>query len=204
MADISKHSKENQFTLRAIMSAGLWDKHLLQKAGIARDSTCERCGNTRDDIYHRFWECIVLKSTCDEDASLFQDFRYCEAPACLTSCGLAVELAGDVTGAFWTRSAGRDQDQLHRKRKYDEWEQIQCEMEVEGKLPDKCLQTIMGQTGFSTSNFTQKYKAKANPYGRPTHLQMLQSFCQGYRGPPTLGLALYTSTGTSSLTPPHH
>ena len=146
MADISKHSKEDQLTLRAIMSAGLWDKHLLHKAGIALDSTCERCDNTRDDTYHRFWECTALKSTYDEDASLFQDFRYCEAPACLTTGGLAMELAGDVTGAFWTGSAGRNQDQLHRKRKYDEWEKIQCEMQVEGKTarqvlagPDKIL-----------------------------------------------------------------
>ena len=29
MADINKHSKEDQLTLSAIMSAGLWDKHLL-------------------------------------------------------------------------------------------------------------------------------------------------------------------------------
>ena len=34
---------------------------------------------------------------------------------------------------------------------------------LRGKLPDKCLQTIMGQTVFSTSNFSQKYKAKAKP-----------------------------------------
>ena len=44
MADINKHSKEDQLTLRDVMSVGLWDAHLLHKAGIALDSTCERCG----------------------------------------------------------------------------------------------------------------------------------------------------------------
>ena len=33
----------------------LWGKHLLNEAGIALDSTCDRCGNRRDDTYHRFW-----------------------------------------------------------------------------------------------------------------------------------------------------
>ena len=87
------------------MSAGLWDKHFLHKAGLAMDSRSDRCGNDRDDTYPRFWECTTLKSTFEEDASLFQEFRYREAPACFTTCGLAMELAGDVTGAFWIRSA---------------------------------------------------------------------------------------------------
>ena len=100
LADINKHHKDDQTTLRAIMSAGLWDKHLLLEAGLAMDSRCDRRGKDRDDTYHRFWECTALKSTYEEDASLFQEFRYGEAPACLTTCGLAVELAGNVTGAF--------------------------------------------------------------------------------------------------------
>ena len=54
MADISKHNEEDQLTLRAIMSAGMCDKHLLYKAGLALDSKCERCGKERDDIFHRF------------------------------------------------------------------------------------------------------------------------------------------------------
>ena len=55
LADINKHRKDDQITLRAIMSAGLWDKHLLHKAGLAVDSKCDRCGNARDDTHHRFW-----------------------------------------------------------------------------------------------------------------------------------------------------
>ena len=99
------------------MSAGLWHKHLFHKAKLAMGSRCDRCGNDRDDTYHRFWECKALKSTCEEDASLFQEFRYGEAPACLTTCGLAMELAGNVTGAFWASDGMREQDQLQRKRR---------------------------------------------------------------------------------------
>ena len=120
MADINKHNKEDQLTLRAIMSVGMWDKHLLHKAGLALDSKCERCGNARDDIFHRFWTCTALKATYDEDASLFQDFTYNEAPACLTTCRLAIELAGDVTGPLWAGGTAREQEQPQRKRKYDD------------------------------------------------------------------------------------
>ena len=59
-----------------------------------------------------------MKSTYDEDARLFQDFRF-------------MELASDVTGAFWIGSAERDQGQLNQKMKYDEWEQTQCDMQVD-------------------------------------------------------------------------
>ena len=41
LADINEHHKDDQTTLRAIMSAGLWDKHLLHKAGLAMDSRCD-------------------------------------------------------------------------------------------------------------------------------------------------------------------
>ena len=61
-----------------------------------------------------------------------KDFRYDEAPACITTCGLATELAGDMAGALWT--GGKEQEhQTQRKRKCDEWKQIQRDMEVEGK-----------------------------------------------------------------------
>ena len=154
LADINKHHEDDQTTLRTIVSAGLWDKHFLHKAGLATDSKCDRCGNPRDDTCHRFWECTALKSTYDEDASPFQDFRYCEAPACLTTCGLAMELAGDFQGG----GAGRDQDQLQRKRKYDEWEQIHCDMQVE----EKTARQVFTETGFLTSNFLPRYKVKAD------------------------------------------
>ena len=68
----------------------------------------------RDDTYHRFWECTALKSTYDEDASLFQDFRHNWRPRASPPAALPW---GDVTGACWTGGAGRDQDQLQRKRK---------------------------------------------------------------------------------------
>ena len=145
------------------MSAGLWDKHLLHKAGIALDRTCERCGNIRDDTYHRFWECTALESTFDEVASLFQDFRKSEPPACLTSCGLAMELAGDVTGAFWIRSAVRDKDQLQRKRKYDEWEQLQCDMQVEGKTARRVLADYHGPDRILDIQLHQKIQSESEP-----------------------------------------
>ena len=74
------------------------------------------------------------------------------------------------------------------------------------KLPDKCLRLIMGQTGSSTSNFQKNKKQSESeplppPHTRPIRSQMLQSFCQGCRGQPTLGLASFTSTETSSLNP---
>ena len=47
----------------------------------------------------------------------------------------------------------------------------------------------------------QKIQSESEPHCKPTPSQMLQSFCQGCCGPPTLGLASYVSTGTSSLNP---
>ena len=74
---------------------------------------------------------------------MFNYFRYNEAPACITTCGLAPELAGDMTGAFWT-GVKEQQQQTQRKRKYDEWEQIHCEMEVGGKPARQVLADYHG------------------------------------------------------------
>ena len=63
---------------------------------------------------------------------MFKDFCHNEAPACITTCGLANELAGDMAVAFWT--GGKEQEQqTQRKRKNDEWQQVQQDMKVEGK-----------------------------------------------------------------------
>ena len=92
------------------------------QTGIALDRPCERCGSTRIDTNHRFWECTALKSTYDEDASLFQDFRSCKAPACLTTCGFALECRRRH-GCRWDRQCNARS--RPKRKKYDEWEQIQ-------------------------------------------------------------------------------
>ena len=189
--------KDDQTTLRAIMSAGLWDKHLLHKAGLAMDSRCDRCVNDRDDTYQRFWECTALKATFEEDASLFQEFRYGEAPACLTSCGLATELAGNVKGASWTSDGMREQDQLQRKRKYDEWVQIHREMQVEGRTARQVLAEYHGPDRILDVQLLSQNKVKVDHHSRSIHLQ---SFCRRFRGPPTLGLASPTLTETRPRT----
>ena len=88
-------------------------------------------------------------------------FRHSEAPACLTTCGLAMELAGDVTGAFWIRSALRDKDQLQRKRKYDEWEQIQCDMQVEVKTARPVLADYHGPDRILDIQLFQKIQSES-------------------------------------------
>ena len=193
LADINKHHKDDQTTPRAIMSA---------KAGLAMDSRCDRCGNDRDGTCHRFWECTALKSTYEEDSSLFQEFRYGEAPACLTTCGLAMELAGNVTGAFGASDGLRDQ--LQRKRKYDEWEQIHREMQVEGRTARHVFADYHGPDRILDIQLLPQILGESGPHSRPIHLQMLQSFCRGFRGPPTPGLASPTLFGRDTTTYPLH
>ena len=56
-----------------------------------------------------------------------------------------MELAGNVTGSFWAGVGMREQDQLQRKRKYDEWEQIHRDMQVEGRKAREVLADYHGQ-----------------------------------------------------------
>ena len=74
-----------------------------------------------------------------------------------------MELAGDVTGTFWTRSAVRDQDQLHRKRKYDQWEQIHREMQVEGISARQVLADYHGPDRILDIQLLSKIQSESGP-----------------------------------------
>ena len=150
---LNKHHKDDEITLRAIMSAGLWDKHLLHKAGLAMDSKCDRCGNARDDTCHRFWECAALRDTYDQDPTLFKDFC---CSACITTCGLATELAG------WTGGKKQEQ-QTQRKSKHDEWQQVQQDMKVEGKTARQVLADCHGPDGILDLQLPPRLRDQQEP-----------------------------------------
>ena len=83
--------------------------------------------------------------------------------------------------------------QLQRKRKYDEWEQIQCDMQVEG---ENCQTSACGlswarqDSRHPTSPQNYKTKAKANPHSRPILSQMLQSFLPRIPWTPHAGIGI--------------
>ena len=75
-----------------------------------------------------------------------------------------MELAGDVTGAFWIRSAVRDQDQLQRRGTTTSGSRYNAICRSRGKLPDKCLRIIMARQDPRHPTSPKNTKAKAIPH----------------------------------------
>ena len=60
-----------------------------------------------------------------------------------------------MTGAFWTADAA--------ERKYDEWEQIHCEMEVEGKAARQVLADYHGPDRILDLQLPQRMQHEQEP-----------------------------------------
>ena len=159
------------------MSAGLWDKHLLHKAELAMDSRCDRCGNDRDDTYQQIpgvysIEIHVLRrrtQACSKNLDMEK------RPRASIPAALPWSLQATSRALFGRSDGMREQDQLQRKRKYDEWEQIHREQQVEGRSARQVLADLSWtRTGFLTFSFPQKYKVKVGP---PTAGQYIYRCC---------------------------
>ena len=104
----------------------------------------------------------LVRDTYDQDPTLFKEFCYREAPACITTCGLATELAGDVAGPFWTGGKKQGQ-QTQRKRKHDEWQQVQQDMKVEGKTARQVLADCRGPDGILDLQLPPRLRDQQEP-----------------------------------------
>ena len=135
---------------------------------------------------------------------MFQDFRCCEAPSCLTTCGLAWGLQATSRARFGQGPQSEIKTSCSERGRTTSGSRYIAISRWRVEQPDKYLQIIMGQTGFLTFSFHPKYKVKAEPHNWPTFLQMLQSFCRGYRGSHTLGLASSTIDRDTTTNPLHN
>jgi ribonuclease HI len=73
---LSDHRPEHHQLALAILSAGLWTRERLHRAGLAPEALCPRCSGGPETLHHLFWECpsndLISDPIIARTAVLFQ------------------------------------------------------------------------------------------------------------------------------------
>ena len=100
-----------------------------------------------------------------------------------------------MAGPFWTGGKKQEQ-QTQRKRKHDEWQQVQQDMNVEGKTARQVSADHHGPDGILDLKLPPRLRDQQEPPQQANAFTDASVLLPKTPGPPMLELASYTSTGT--------